>query len=218
MARGADYQVLGSSASHLLSAAPYSTLIIEIHYMPGFRVDTAVTASLVKFLNNHLNKPGGIFVEQHLISTSNKRNLTLKEIVDIERNSRRIFTDGNTIAIHFIITDSYYYDETTLAVSYFNTSICLFGQTINENSGNSSKVTRNRLFDNVMQHEMGHLLGLVNQGSPMLTNHAAGNGDHCIATSCLMFTEIETDASAMLHDLPVLDDDCINDLRANGGR
>ena len=218
LARNYDYKLLGTSANHLLSASTYSKLAVEIHYMPGFKMDTSIVAGLVRFLNIYINKPSGIEITQYEIQSSGKTYLTLQEIVRIENSNRTLFTQGNTIVVHFTIADSYYNNDNTLAVSYWNTSICLFGKTINENSGNSATVSRNRLLANVMQHEIGHLLGLVNQGTPMLHNHAAPSGDHCSSTSCLMYTEIETDASAMLRDMPVFDTDCLNDLRANGGK
>ncbi|HEY0356753.1 MAG TPA: hypothetical protein VGC29_11140, partial [Flavisolibacter sp.] len=71
-------------------------------------------------------------------------------------------------------------------------------------------------------HEVGHLLGLVDIGSPMQTPHKdADHGSHCNNNSCLMYYASETtDILGLLltGNIPGLDANCIADLRANGGK
>ena len=219
IAGNSDYKTLGSSAQDLLTASPYAALQIEIDYMPGFASDDASINNLVNFLNTYTNKPGGIKVYQHQIAASNKTILTLAEIVNIEKNNRVIFTSPGSIAIHILITNGYYTTTSTFATSYWNTSTCIFGQAISDNSDSPGLVTRTRLVSTVLQHEVGHLLGLVNQGSPMLQNHKdSDHGAHCNNPVCLMFYGIETDAGSINGPVPTLDTNCMNDLKANGGK
>ena len=71
--------------------------------------------------------------------------------------------------------------------------MCLFGKTINDNSGSIGQTSRTKLQTTVFEHELGHLLGLVDLGSPMQTNHKdAANGNHCNNTNCLMYYKSET--------------------------
>ena len=69
---------------------------------------------------------------------------------------------------------------------------------------------------------MGHILGLVDIGSPMQTNHKdAAHGNHCNNTNCLMYYASETtDVLGFLitGNVPVLDANCRADLTANGGK
>lgn len=73
----------------------------------------------------------------------------------------------------------------------------------------------------VMKHEVGHILGLVNLGAPMQTNHQdAEHGKHCINENCLMYWATETGnfiSNLTGSSPPQLDANCIADLRANGG-
>jgi hypothetical protein len=86
-----DYKTLGTSAHALLAASPYSSLQIEIQYMPGYTVDTASISNLTNFLNTYINNPSGIQVIQQEIDPSGKSALLLNEIVNIEKKHRSIF-------------------------------------------------------------------------------------------------------------------------------
>jgi hypothetical protein len=178
-----DYKTVGTSAQALLAASPYSSLQIEIQYMPGYTVDTASISNLTNFLNTYINKPSGIQVIQQEIDPSGKSALLLNEIVNIEKKHRSIFISGNVIAAHILITDGYFSSPEILATSYWNTSTCVFGGAIYDNSGGVGQVTRTWLMSTILEHEIGHLLGLVDQRS----NHKdAVNGAHCINPDSLM--------------------------------
>lgn len=74
----------------------------------------------------------------------------------------------------------------------------------------------------MLEHEVGHLLGLVDLGSPMQTNHKdVAHGNHCNNSGCLMYyTSETTDILGFLLTgaIPTLDANCIADLKANGGK
>lgn len=216
-----DYKTLGQSAHDLLTADPYTSLKIQIDYMPGHELDAGSINNLVSFLNSHINKPSGIQVVQNQIPSSNKASLSLLEIVSIEKKHRTLFTSSNIITIHILITDSYFQNTDIFGTSYYNTSFCIYGKAVNDFSGAPGQVSRSTLMSILLQHEMGHLLGLVDLGSPMQANHKdVANGFHCTNTNCLMNFGIETSnaGNATSGNIPMLDVDCINDLRANGGK
>jgi hypothetical protein len=216
---GNDYQTLGTSAHNILAAAPYSSLSIEIEYMPGYEPDNSSLNGFKNFLNQYLNKPNGINIVAVPIPASGKTTLTLNDIESIEKKSRTVFTGNSKIAIYILIADANFDESTILAKSYWNTSICVFGKTVSDNSGGSGQITRSQLLTILLEHEFGHLIGLVNQGSPMQTNHQdVSNGAHCINESCLMHYHIVTSAISPTSPLPTLDANCIADLRANGGK
>src|SRR5689334_14245993 len=55
---------VGASANALLAANTYSSIKIEIQYMPGYQPQAASVNNMVAFLNLLANKPGGITVVQ----------------------------------------------------------------------------------------------------------------------------------------------------------
>lgn len=64
--------------------------------------------------------------------------------------------------------------------------------------------------------------GLVNKGTALTSLHQDGvHGKHCSNSGCLMYYEAETSdiINNLLGDpIPSLDQNCINDLKANGGK
>ncbi len=217
-----DYKTLGTSANSFLSATNYTSLKVQISYMPGNEPSDSSINVFNQFLNLYLNKPGGFSISKKPIAASGKTMLTLKEIVAIENKYRTSFTAGSEIDAHILITDSYYSIQDILATSYWNTSYVIFGKTLNDFSGGAGQVSKTRLMTLLLCHEMGHLMGLVNQGTPMLTNHQdVSHGAHCDNLNCLMNFGIETTlvaGNAGTSGIPLLDANCHNDIIANGGK
>jgi len=192
---------------------------MQIHYMPGFAPDPASLNSLVNFLNALINKPGGINISQTQIAASGKTILTLSEINEIEKNNRTVFTTGTTIGIYLLFTDGKYTDNSAVGLAYRNTSIAIFGKTVEDNSGGLNQVTRTKLETTIEEHEFGHILGLVDIGSAMQVNHKDPNSNHCNNAACLMYfsTNVMGGIGISGPVLP-LDANCRNDLHANGGK
>jgi hypothetical protein len=213
-------RTVGASANELLSATKYTSLKVEIQYMPGFAPDAGAITHLQSFLSSQLNKPGGITIVTKEIPAASSTTLTADQVHAIEKGNRTVFTDGNSLGVYVLYTNGTYSENNVLGVAYRNTSAALFGKKIRDNSGGIGQANRTKLEATVLEHEVGHLLGLVDVGTAMQTQHKA-NGNHCSTQSCLMFHAAETtDILGFLvtGNIPSLDAACVADLRANGGR
>lgn len=217
-----NFKAVGASANNLLSAAAYTSIKIEIQYMPGYAPDAASINNAVAFLNALVNKPGGITVVQTQIASAGKPVMTINEIADVEKNNRTVFTSGTQLGVYFLYTDSKYTEATALGLAFRNTSMALLGKTIYDNSGGFGQVSRTKLESTVLQHELGHILGLVDLGSPMVTNHIdAAHGNHCNNSNCLMYYGSNTTSATGIlisGSVPALDAACRADLASNGGK
>ncbi len=215
-------KAVGASANDLLSAAKYSSVKIEIQYMPGYQPDGAAVNNLMGFLNSLINKPGGVTVVQTQIASAGKTVLSLNDIATIEKNNRTVYTSGSQLGVYFLFTDGNYSEGNVLGLAFRNTSMSLLGKTIHDNSGGIGQASRTKVVSTVLEHEFAHILGLVNIGSPMQTNHQDGaHGHHCNNTSCLMYYTAETtDILGILitGNIPSLDANCKADLTVNGGK
>ena len=214
-------QGLGASATDILSSANYTSLNIQIQNMPGYALDPTTISNVKAYLGSICNKPGGINITTSEIA-ANGDTLNVDKVAILERQNRTMYTGGTTLGIYILVTDGYDTSTTTLGFAYRNTSICLFGKDVFDHSGGVGEVTRVALESTVLEHELGHLMGLVNLGSAMQVNHQdVAHGNHCSNTNCLMYyaTEIHAGLGGMAAgNIPVLDANCMNDLIANGGK
>jgi hypothetical protein len=212
-----EHHTLGSAAKDILTAEKYTALEIDISYMQGYKPDAASLINLHSFLSTYLNKPDGIIIKQKEVPATGKTTLSLDEVVHLEKKYRSSFSRANTIAIHILITDADFRGTGDLALSYWNTSFALFGSSVYDYAGYDAEI-KSRLLTTLLQHEFGHLLGLVGQGSPMQQPHKdEENGAHCDNPTCLMYYIVEY-PTGPVNVIPKLDAHCIADLKANGGK
>ncbi len=221
--RNYSRQAVGQSANDLLSDAKFEQLIVEIQYMVGQRPTQQAVDNLLSFLNNRLRKPTGISVTYSSVPAQAKPIYTLDDIVAIEEENRTQYNDGRTIAAYFLFVDGDFSPGggSTLGVAYRNTSMCIFEKNITDNTGGLLQPSQQVLETTVMDHEFGHILGLVDLGTEMQTPHLdAANGKHCDVENCLMYHAAETTdiIGNLSGSAPVLDAQCIADLQANGGK
>ncbi len=213
---------VGASANDLLASGSYTSLTIEIQYMGEFVPDPAAVSHLQATLTSLLNKPGGINIVTKQIGSSGNKAMSVNDVIAIEKVSRTEFTSGNTLALYILYTDGAYTNGNVLGIAYKNTSAVVFAKTIHESSGGLGQVSRTKLEATILEHELGHLLGLVNLGSPMQTNHNdGGHNNHCTNTSCLMHYQAETTeilGFLLTGAIPQFDANCRADLQANGGK
>ena len=213
-------RAVGSSANELLNATKYKSLKIEVQYMQGFAPDAAALNHLQNFLGSYVNKPDGITVVTKEISGTGDMNLSADKIHAIEKANRTAFSTDTEIAVYILYTNGNYTDNNVLGVAYRNTSAAIFGKKVRDNSGGLGQASRTKLEATVLEHELSHLLGLVDIGSAMQTAHKA-NGNHCNNQNCLMYYASETtDVLGLLltGNIPSLDAACVTDLKANGGK
>lgn len=211
----------GASAEAYLSDRRFTDLYVEIDYMEGFEPTTEAISGLQSFLEQYLNK-STISINLSEIPSSGG-TYTQSQIQSLEEEYRDNYTDASeaTLYVYVIILSGEYFQENTLGIAFYNTSAALFGGTIERISA-SPPVTprREKVEGTVLHHEFGHLLGLVGSGSPAQADHKTEGSPHCTTSGCLMEPSIDNTNffENFSGEVPALDDLCIQDLQANGGK
>jgi|GEM_PF-238708 len=213
----------GESAHDFLSGDTFTRLEVELDYMPNEKPTQQALDSLKKFLSRRLNKSGGIVinVSSDPVPSMGKNTYTIEDIHTLEENNRDTFTHGDTLSAYMMLVDGQYEQNNVLGLAYYNTSMAFMEKTIQDHSGGLNQPPRYKIEATVMDHEFGHNMGLVANGSPMQQDHKTSNSHHCNVDGCLMQPAVNTsDFFANVFDgsIPDLDPLCIDDLQANGGK
>lgn len=218
----------GASANELLSDSRFSKIIIEAIYVDGFKPEQASLNNLLSFLNDRLHKPGGISIIEREIPAQALGTYSITEVRQLEDNIRTQFSVDDTLAIFVLFTDDSNENDSgnsvILGTAYRNTSLVMFQKTIEELSGGLNQPSRVNVETAVCEHEFAHIMGLVNIGTALQSDHEDDtNSAHCNVDGCLMNAQLETFnplnmMNIMGSGIAQLDAQCIADLQANGGK
>lgn len=213
----------GVSAEELLRDSTYTSLSLEIDYMPGHEPTQDALDSLKTFLEQRLNKSSVTIRTATQIPSGGQSAYSAADVRDLEAQHRNNTTGSgsSTLEAYFIIVDGEYTESNVLGIAYYNTSMAFFGPTINSASSGVGAPSREKIEGTVFRHEFGHNMGLVGVGTPMQSSHQTSDGQHCNQDGCLMEPSVETTdyfANLFDGDIPNLGSFCIDDLQANGGK
>lgn len=218
----------GTSAEDFLRDTDFSRLTIEIDYVGALQPDQRALDSLEVFLERRLNKPDGISIFLDESIPSGPSPYSANEIRAMEQEHRDTYSEEGELAAYYIFLDGQFEQQNVLGVAYFNTSMAIFEQVIRDNSGRLGQPETWVIEATSIRHEIGHILGLVNNGTPMVgqqggpdDHHDEAHGAHCTEEGTLMYYQVETTnfidnlQGGNVLQLEPLD---IQDLQANGGK
>lgn len=186
----------GASANDILSNSNFDTLQIEIAFVTGFRPTDEAMNAFENYLRVHTFKENIQLIFNELPSP-NEETLELQEIADLEEENRTAYNNGNTLAIYIYFADAPSDGDNdeeglvTLGAVYRNTSMVIFERTIRNLAGRSLTITNADVETATLNHEFGHLFGLVNLGTTAINDHEDPNAmNHCVIDPCLMRAEL----------------------------
>lgn len=225
--KSANLKALGDSATELLSDGKFTSMNIEIVYVNGYAPSEKTLANFKKFLEARTYKPDGIRISLRAVNSSGKSPFDIEEIAEIENEHRTIYNAGDEISVYIYVTDGRSEkdkeNEFTLGSAFRNTSMVIFGETIEKFADRPNAPSKSDIEAAVFNHEFGHLFGLVDIGTEPQSDHLdKDNAGHCNIEGCLMEASIEF-GSGIIDEIeggrvPKLDAHCIRDLQAAGGR
>lgn len=212
----------GALAGALLKGDKFTSLVVEIQYMEGFEPDAAALKNLKQFLQDHLNKPRGIFFVQRMIPAISDSVLTSSMVDSIQKANRTGRTRNKQISIYILYTNGRAENEKVIGHAFHNSCIVIYGKTLRQHDQVFRFPTPTTIESTVLLHEFGHLLGLVNSGTPMHGSHAdTVRTAHCVHPDCVMYwnMSLATGYGPLRPEgVPRFDSACLQDLKNNGGK
>lgn len=207
-------------AKDFLSSKKYEKMLVEICYVDGFAPEQDAVDHLKTFLQARCNKPGGITFNYKSIPSPGKGSYDIADLEQLEKDYRDEHSRNDQLVVFVFFADAGYSTANILGVAYGTTSCAVFEKPVKDNSGALGQPAQYVLEATVLEHELGHLMGLVDNGTDMVSAHSS-DGHHCNNQNCLMYYAVETlDFIGNLAggEIPELDANCIADLQANGGK
>ena len=214
----------GDAAQAFLDDRSFTVLRLEVDFMEGHEPTAEALNSLKAELDAHLSKTSINIGPVSRIPAQGRSAYSSQQIRDLEAQHRDHYTraESDTLQAYFLVVDGEYTEANVLGIAYYNTSMAFFGETIRSISGGVTQPSREKVEATVFRHEVGHNLGLVNNGTPMQQDHQDdGNGRHCTNQQCVMYYSIETtDYFSNLFDgtIPEFEQFCSEDMQAQGGQ
>ncbi|HJK99663.1 MAG TPA: hypothetical protein RMF84_20715 [Polyangiaceae bacterium LLY-WYZ-14_1] len=221
LARPADY-IRGSRATRL---------VIELDTVEGKAPRAGVADALTAGLAPLLDKPDGVVVEvdqTDLPAEGEDRVWTFSALQDLADRTFDVPRPEGTIALHTLWLDGRFESGGVLGVAWANRHVAIFSDFLDRSCFRLLPGIQEAVCvaaeEAIWTHEVGHVLGLVNNGIPMVEDHQdEENGAHDDSQDCVMYWAYENASLVDLIRDDVMsgnetdlgfDDACLADLAA----
>lgn len=187
-------QVDPERVDHYIRSDTYRRLVLEIDYVGGQEPDPETVSNLSAGLGELLDKPDGVEVvlDEQITPREPSHGWTLAEIDDAEQETYDLAVDADTIKMHVLFLDGHDARDTddsqVLGLSWANRNIVIFKESLERTcSANAGDTLRRRGLieaacrqteESIWTHEIGHALGLVDNGLPMVDDHRDPDHPH----------------------------------------
>lgn len=233
---GYDDGVQGTWAKEFLSKSEYTSLLVEIDHEPNAAPESLTLSSLRSNLEAILDKPGGVEIRTAVDVSSGGGKVSFSKIRDLEDGARDHFKANKQAVLYVMFLSAGSSEDTNngrvLGASYSGSSIVMFKENIKQARANCQAQSPlgvgcpsvATLEEAVMIHELGHILGLVNNGIPMQTaREDAQHEGHSTNQKSVMYWAVDSGNIINFfldgNDIPnKFDSNDRNDMRAAGGK
>jgi hypothetical protein len=218
----------GEFAADYLRATHFDRLVVEVDF-PEDRPPSPAALDLLRTrLAERCDKPVGVDVVVSDPIAVDEFPLRLNDdaLDDLEAAHRDTFSDATTrtAAMYVLYVHGHSsldtFNEGVVGISYRGGSFAIFVDRVDE-SAVPPTITAAEVEAGSIVHESGHLLGLVDNGVPMVSPHRdPSHGPHDASKSCVMYYLIQVPPvfpNLGDPDFMTFDSHCIDDLHAFGG-
>lgn len=183
-----DTGPVGALNHELLQSTPYTTIVVEIDYVTGHAPTQAAKNRIAEVFSDVAGKDvtftGGNTVP------GGQDTYTVNDLETLQEQHRTHYTENSTAAIHFLLLDSAFEEESALGVAYQASAAALFPEQMQK--ATTATVLYPEIERAVAVHELGHLFGLVNINYQSSRDHAdPDHPQHSANKESVMYWAVE---------------------------
>lgn len=201
----------GDLAADYITSDTYGKLLIEIDYVQGAAPNQEAVSVLMDTARDVLDKDVvNNAVRGEIPGESQGHKYTWQEISDLEEAHRDNYPSGDTMVLYILYLDGGSVedqgDQRVLGAAYRGSSVVMFKGNVREASCTDCGILSNKPEERfveraVIVHELGHILGLVNNGIPMQRPHEDPDHEaHSRFEDSVMYWAVESSAINNIFD------------------
>jgi len=181
-------------------ADDYTKLVLEVDSVASNRPTGKTRKIVVNGVRDIVNKPDGVFMEPDQTLPGSPDTRWTQESLDALADTYETYRpeDGTTTIYTMFVEGTWHEDDgdrTTLGVAWDHHRIAIFVDPINAFCGDQ-EVLCDATQNTIWLHELGHVLGLVDNGVPMVHDHRdpdPDKGAHDSNEDCIMHWSVSKD-------------------------
>jgi hypothetical protein len=192
----------GSAAADYVSNEKYDSLVIEVDVVQGHSLDPRTKDFVLQELELIVDKSDGVRFEisDTIPVTATQQDYSLADLRELEESYRDYTNKKGTAALYLLLVNNAFDNlpdgSSVLGLAYSESAIVLFAEALEETCTFDSTQFDPSLRPlvcpvsaaMVVLHEIGHILGLVENGAPLSSAHRdKQHGNHCTSGKCIMY-------------------------------
>jgi hypothetical protein len=180
-------------------------LVIEVDAVQGFAPYDSVKPRLVDGLESLLDKPSGVEVvmDETLDSRGEDYAWSDEELFELAEQTFNLEVPDGTVKMHALFVDGHRESDSggqvTLGLAWAHRHMAIYKESLQGSCTGGLGAIEEQLCRDaekaIWTHEVGHTIGLVDNGLPMVTDHRdPDHGPHDESDECVMYWAYENDA------------------------
>ncbi len=163
--RGADWGPVGTLGSKILGAG--ASIKVEIDSSGSSGPKESDLSTLTSVLQKTSGKQVSVTSDQ--TNLPKESNYTLAQVVEMTKNNRSCYTSATQICLYLLFLPGSFEGSNALGASFTSSSVAFFPDQFAK--GANPLVSRDRLAQATITHELGHLFGLVSLSYQSARDH-----------------------------------------------
>ena len=156
-----DFGAVGSLNHQYLQPQPFSKLIVEIDHVDSVSPSQSSVNTFLSTIKQFVDKPDGVVRSGDNSLKAQKDSYSVQDLLNVAKTNRSNYSQGNMVSLYVLYVNGEFAENTNaLGVALNSSMFVIFKDKINE--ATTALVFAPEIEKAVLNHELGHLWGLVN--------------------------------------------------------